>query len=510
VKYSSEEEQQLFLKILDPRVSDDPYGFVMFNFPWGVDNTPLANHDGPRKWQRAQLLQIRDTIYENRERINQGQEPAMLKDATSSGRGIGKSTMVAWLSLWNMSCNIGSTTIVTANTETQLKTRTWAELGKWHSLAINGHWFDRSALSLRPTKWFAELVKDQLSIDSGYYYSQAQLWSEDSPDSFAGVHNPHGLLLIFDESSNIPKPIWTVSEGFYTEPVLHRYWLTYSNPRRNTGSFFECFHLQRDIWVHRNIDSRTVEGTDKKVLNDIIKTYGLDSDEARVEVLGQFPNESESQFIARDLVQRAQQRELNVDEASPLIMGVDVARKGRNAGIVRFRRGRDARSYPRMRIKGKDNMQFAYRVAELIDKYEPDAVCIGTGNGTGVIDRLRELRYRIVEVAFGGSSTRRDCHNKRASMWADARDWLDHGCIDESQELADDLIGPMYTFAGPDGDQYLLEAKEHMEKRGLSSPDDGDAFALCFAVKVAARNIPSLSFRPPVVVARDIDYSVLT
>jgi hypothetical protein len=49
-----------------------------------------------------------------------------------------------------LTARIGSTTIVTANTEPQLKSKTWAELGKWNTLAINSHWFDYQALSLRP------------------------------------------------------------------------------------------------------------------------------------------------------------------------------------------------------------------------------------------------------------------------------------------------------------------------------------------------------------------------
>jgi hypothetical protein len=152
-------------------------------------------------------------------------------------------------------------------------------------LAINSHWFERTALS-SAASWSGlnQSLKQQLKVDTGYYYAQAQLWSEEKPDSFAGVHNFNGVLLIFDEASGIPKPIWTVSEGFFTEPVFHRYWFTFSNPRRNTGAFFECFHSQREFWRRRNIDSRSVEGTDKNLLNQIVQKYGDDSDEARVEV----------------------------------------------------------------------------------------------------------------------------------------------------------------------------------------------------------------------------------
>jgi hypothetical protein len=41
--------------------------------------------------------------------------------ARASGRGIGKSALVAWLALWFVSTRIGATAIISANTEDQLR-----------------------------------------------------------------------------------------------------------------------------------------------------------------------------------------------------------------------------------------------------------------------------------------------------------------------------------------------------------------------------------------------------
>jgi hypothetical protein len=86
-----------------------------------------------------------------------------------------------------------------------------------------------------------------------------------------------------------PVPIFNVTEGFFTEPVLDRYWVVASNPRRNSGGFFECFNNHRAYWKLRQLDSRTVEGTDTALFNRMVEQYGIDSDTVRVEVLGQFP-----------------------------------------------------------------------------------------------------------------------------------------------------------------------------------------------------------------------------
>ncbi len=145
MKYKPADEMALIEKMLSPDIMLDPYKFVMFAFPWGVTGTPLANKRGPRKWQAEELRDIGIHNYENQIRLNQGQNPIPYSLAIASGRGPGKSALVSWLALWALSTQIGSTVIITANTEQQLFSRTWAELSKWHTLAINTHWFKRTA-----------------------------------------------------------------------------------------------------------------------------------------------------------------------------------------------------------------------------------------------------------------------------------------------------------------------------------------------------------------------------
>lgn len=510
---SPKDEKQLMTEIWDPRIADDPLAFVMFVFPWGKEGTPLANFKEPRKWQIRELRAIGEHVRKQQgkfqtfllkkgelektgldpieiEKLLEPYAPDVYKSAKVSGRGIGKSSLVAWLILWMMSTRRGSSTIVTANTEDQLKSKTWAELGKWHTLSINSHWFERSALSLRPADWYTSALKNQLKVDTGYYYANAQLWSEENPDSFAGAHNMAGMLLIMDEASGIPAPIWKVSEGYFTEPIVDRFWFVFSNGRRNTGTFFECFHKNREFWRREHIDGRDVEGTDKKVYGEIIAQHGADSDEARVEVYGQFPKQSDRQFIARGKVEDAVNRELVEDHAAGLIMGVDVARFGNDSSVVRFRQGRNGRVIPPMKFKGLDNMELANQCAHLITKYNPDAVCIDAGNGTGVIDRLREMGFKIHEVWFGAKSPpdKEEYANFRTYMWGEMRDWLGGGVIDNDTDLITDLTAPEYKFQG-NSDKLRLETKEELKARGFSSPDNGDALACTFAVKVARKDL---------------------
>lgn len=508
LKYRIEDEQSLMSELWDPQIKDDLEAYVLFSYPWGKHDTWLESHQGPRTWQRDDLQELTQHIKDNQARIRAGQLPVLWRKATASGRGSGKSAEVAWLVNWMMTTRVGSTTIITANTEPQLKSRTFAEIGKWTNMLLNQHWFDPSVLAVRPAPWFAQGVRDQLKIDTGYYYAQGQLWSEENPDAFAGVHNPLGIQVLFDETSGIPNQIGTVTAGFFTEPVLDRYWHAFSNPRRNSGMFFDCFHDPTTPWKLRQLDVRTVEGIDPMFAEDLIRKYGIDSDQVRIEVLGQFPKQGDRQFIHNALVRDAQQRPVVRDDGAALVLGVDIARFGHATSELCFRRGRDARSIPAQHYQNRDNMFLVREIATAIDKYRPDAVCIDAGNGTGVIDRLRELGYRVHEVWFGSAASQPEWANKRTEMWADVRDWLGGGCIALDPGLFTDLTAPEYGPFGKAQDATMLETKEHLHDRGFASPDRGDALALTFATRVSRLDTRTSTMRARVRVAEGLDYSV--
>jgi hypothetical protein len=317
-KYTPQEEQALMSRLWSAKLRDDPEAFVMFVFPWGEKGTPLEKRSGPRKWQRDILRKIKAHIEENGDRDMY----EVFRLAVASGRGIGKSALVSWLVLWMLSTRIGASVIVSANSEAQLRSVTWAEITKWLAMLMNSHWFEISATRIVPAKWLTELVERDLKKGTRYWGAEGKLWSEENPDAYAGPHNDDGMMVVFDEASGIPDSIWSVAQGFFTENTPHRFWCAFSNPRRNSGYFFECFHGKRDFWGSANIDARTVEDTDKGVYDAIIAEYGEDSREARVEVYGQFPSDGDDQFITPRLVDEAFARSRWKDADAPIVIGV--------------------------------------------------------------------------------------------------------------------------------------------------------------------------------------------
>ena len=468
-------------RLWSPAIANDPEAFVLFAFPWGQPNTPLAKFQGPRKWQREILRDISKHIKANEGKVNMD----TLREAVSSGRGIGKSALVSWLILWMLSTRIGSTVIVSANSEAQLRSVTWGELTKWQAMIINSHWWEISATKIVPAQWLTELVERDLKKGTRYWAAEGKLWSEENPDAYAGVHNHDGMMLIFDEASGIADAIWAVWAGFFTENILDRYWFAFSNPRRNSGYFFETFNSKRDFWQTRQIDARTVEGTDKQVYEQIIAEYGEDSIQARVEVYGDFPSAGEDQFISPMIVEDAFKRPKYKDETAPIVIGVDPARGGLDSTVIVVRRGRDIVAIKR--YKGEDTMSIVGRVIDAIDEYKPTLTVIDEGGlGYGILDRLTEQRYKVRGVNFGWKAKNPVMWgNKRAEMWGAMREWLRTASIPQDKMLKDDLVGPMKkpNSAGT----IFLEGKKEMKSRGLASPDAADALAVTFAYPVAHR-----------------------
>jgi hypothetical protein len=137
--------------------------------------------------------------------------------------------------------------------------------------------------------------------------------------------------------------------------------------------------------------------------------------------------------------------------------------------------------------RGLDNMELAAKVAAKITEWRPEAVFIDAGQGSGVIDRLRQLNIDVIEVPFGGKATDPRFLNKRAEMWFEIREWIKlGGAIPNRVDMKQDLAAPKFWYDS--AGRIQLEPKDEIKKRGLPSPDLGDALALTFAYPVAPRD----------------------
>jgi hypothetical protein len=465
----------------------DPLRFVQFAYPWGTGD--LAGETGPRDWQTDGLRDIGARLAAG---YAPGEALMPVLMAVASGHGIGKSTFLAWMADWAMSTCVDCKVVLTANTGDQLRTKTMPEIVKWFQLSINRDWFDVTATS----------ITSRMPGHDRSWRMDAVTWSENRLAAFAGLHNKgKRIVLLFDEASGIADPVWEVAQGALTDVDTEIVWIAFGQPAEVTGAFFKAITEQKDVWKALQIDSRTVPGTNLKLFEQWAKMYGEDSDFFRVRVRGVFPRSGSNQFIPTELVADAMSpdREAVGFLTDPMIMGVDVARNdgGGDQTVLRFRKGRDARTHKPVKLRTRDTMLIAATVAEWARKLNCDAVFIdGGGVGGGVVDRCRQIGvYGVIEVQFGAAAdritfddTRPAYFNKRAEMWGNCREWLNGGALDDDPELRAQLGGVNYTFQLKDGrDAILLEPKAAVKLRTGSSPDDADALVLTFAYPVMPR-----------------------
>jgi hypothetical protein len=483
------------------RYRHDPLGFVMWAFPWGEAGTPLADMDGPEEWQREQLDRIGTRL-----RAGAAAAGDVIQEDTASGHGIGKSAQVAWMILWATSTCADTRGVVTAGTDGQLKTKTWAELSKWHGMFI--------------AKSLFKLTATRLSIDNDperemRWRVDAVPWSKENSEAFAGLHNQGSrILLLFDEASAIDDIISEVAEGALTDANTEIIWLRYGNPTKTSGFFFKkCSqpgfvnrvgqgitraHPTRSN-VFTEVDSRAVSFSNKKQIQAWIDEYGIDSDFVRVRVLGKFPRAGYANFISPELVYQAQRRVLGLTtyQAFPKFLAVDPARFGDDFSVITLRQG--MKVHYQVALGGFDGVDLAGRIFEICRK-EPGISCIAydaIGNGADLDSALRRIHGlpHLIPVQWGQpAKDDKQYFNQRSECWGKMRDWLENGQIPDSDELANELTSLDY---GNDAKfRVQLQSKKDIKKNGGKSPDRADSLALTFIPELIDRKVTSAKVRP--------------
>lgn len=254
------------------------------------------------------------------------------------------------------------------------------------------------------------------------------------------------------------------------------------------------------------------------------KEYGEDSPRYVSRVLGEFAYDAGNTLFSEfDLAQAKNAIVTPFIEEPYVVLGVDIARMGQDSTYVyKYEKGwvqatdpftneplgRDAvndegnpvlggvlrlvdswKNAPFVsRTEYDDNGQShvikgtAERVNELALSLGAKEVRVdASGMGPGVIDPLFVLargRYIIIEVyGSAGTPDRRAYHNERAYRLSEMRRLCFQGYIDinpDDENLVDQLGGIQYGFSTTSGGM-LIESKESMKKRGVSSPDAADA-----------------------------------
>ena len=168
--------------VLDDLVTEtyyDPLKFVLGFYPWGKKGGPLEHETGPDKWQADFLTRLGAAV---KARAFDGYAPVKpIRMAVSKGHGVGGSTLAAWLVDWIMSTRPQSKGTITANTFTQLETKTWAAIRTWHKRCETRDWFTVTSTKMYHTS------------DAEAWFCTPQSSKEENSEAFAGQHEKRVL-----------------------------------------------------------------------------------------------------------------------------------------------------------------------------------------------------------------------------------------------------------------------------------------------------------------------------
>lgn len=393
--------------------------------------------------------------------------------AIRSGHGVGKSALMAWITLWWLLTRFPAKVACTAPTAHQLQDVLWGEIAKWYR-------------QLDP--WLQgqlEVKSERVERKEGpaESFAVARTARKEQPEAFQGFHSENMLFLV-DEASGVEDIIFEVGEGAMSTAGAKT--LMAGNPTRPSGYFYDAFHKMRAHWLPIKVGCNESSRVSPAYIEKMATQYGADSNIYRVRVLGEFPTSEDDSVIPLHLCEAAKVRLVKPSEMFRPIWGVDVARFGDDRTSLAKRQS-NVQLEPVKSWRGKDTMQTSGLVKKEWDMTDPidrpSEICIDViGLGAGVVDRLLEMGLPARGINVAESATVDERYLRlRDELWFMGRQWL----VGANVKLCDDdaliaeLTGPRYdiTSAG----KIKVESKDDMKARGLDSPDLADAWLLTFA-----------------------------
>lgn len=170
------------------------------------------------------------------------------------------------------------------------------------------------------------------------------------------------------------------------------------------------------------------------------------------------------------------------------ILSLDVARFGDDVNVASLLESRGSHKFEQTLAEdwgGQDLMVTVGRTVDLIHRTKPEAIVVdGDGLGAGVVDRLRELKYSVIEFR-GGQKARKEnkFFNLRSEGFIDTADLIKQGWLRplDSENVKTQLLSIKFTFDSKG--RKRIEAKEDMKKRGLKSPNFADSLMMAVAYR---------------------------
>lgn len=446
------------------RWRSDPVQFVRDNFK-----------EEPDMWQAQALRAFAD--------------PAKQRISLQACAGPGKTAVLAWCGLNFMSCYAGMgehpKAAAVSITSDNLRDNLWPELAKWQ---------ERSEYLRTAFRWTSERFASKDHYKT--WFMSARTFSKTANDdeqgrTLSGLHSKFILYLI-DESGDISPAVLRSAE----QGLSNCYWgkiVQAGNPTSDKGMLYQA-NEERDKWEVIEITGDPDKPNRSKRISlswaqDQVAKWGRDNPWVMAYILGQFPPSALNALMGRDDIDRSiRQNYVNtVYHWSQIRLGVDVARYGDDSTVIFCRQG--LRAGPFVEMKDQDTMTVASRVALAVQRTGAECVHVdGIGVGAGVVDRLKQLGIRTLDVQSSSKPDDPRYYNKRAEIWYRMAEWVKRGgWLPDNKILHRELLTPTYTLKGG---RIIIEDKAQIKERLKKSTDMADALAMTFSTSDQAQFDP--------------------
>lgn len=311
-------------------------------------------------------------------------------------------------------------------------------------------------------------------------------------DSFQGIHDGY-VLAIGDEAVGLNESMIDALGNITSNEGSRR--IVICNPTNPASYVGKLFREKPANWQYFTIsafDSPNFtggEGMSEDALSKLVGPtyvedkkveYGEDSPRYKSRVLGEFAWDMGDTLIKPEDLAIATDKVAEVEQDTPLVIGADIARFGKDWNVFYTNSGGQVRF-----LEGWPDPTPVTETARRLHQHAMDLNATevridSVGVGGGVYDILLEhpeRRYTLVSMKGGDKSpdiTR--WGNARAWWWDTLRSDIRAGKIDldgEDERLYDELMGVEYKFNNRGG--LMIESKDEMRKRGQKSPDFADA-----------------------------------
>lgn len=400
------------------------------------------------------------------------------RTAVRSGHGTGKSRTLAATALWFLSTRGARDAVVacTAPTAPQLREILWREI--------------KILISAMPPQFrgMYDVTEDKVRVAGSNGEILARTARPEKPEALQGLHAPE-ILFIIDEAAGVANNVFEVARGALSTPSARV--AMCGNPTRVSGYFFEAFHKNSEYWTCIALSCLDAPEwlVDPSYAEGVAAEFGEDSDVYRVRVLGEFPRHGDLNLISREWVESAMTaKPYPAPDFLPRTIGVDPSYGGSDRATIVYRHGQNAECMFAQSGIDKDSNPGRYlaeRALKIITERDVTAAYVDmTGIGTACFEALRQLAPTTCKVyGLHFAQAQRDhvtFADFRTEIWWKMKEWFRAGSHVHTGKWADDFLVDVTSpqVSHRSNSKLFLEPKDAMKKRGMRSPDWGDALAM--------------------------------